>query len=76
MGEVNLRRTQPQERAERPAVEYMSDSLRFGLTCSLNFYSSKLSEDIQSLVQAEVLFTGHKWDYFAKFLQSIPFFFF
>jgi len=43
-GEVNLRGTQPQERVERPAVEYMSDSLRFGLTCSLNFYSPKPSK--------------------------------
>lgn len=60
MGEVNLKRSRPQERVERPAVAYVSDSLRFGLTCSLNFYSPKLSEDIQSLVQAEVLFTGHK----------------
>jgi hypothetical protein len=52
--------SQPQEGVERAAVKYMLDSLRFELTCSLNFYSPKLSEDIQSLAQAEVLFTGHK----------------
>ena len=60
MDEVNLKRSETQERVERPAVECMSDSLRFALTCSLNFYSPKLSEDIQFLVQAELLFTGHK----------------